>query len=280
MKGNITYYFQKGPLEDVLAELAKFQNADGGFGHALEPDLRLPDSSVVATTVGLRILRDLRVGEEHRLVRGAMRYLLATYDAERDVWPIIPPNVDEAPHAPWWQYDQQGLDPLDNPRAEILGYLFDYASLVPPDFLDRATSLVVSRLDTLPDTMQMDNLMCYFRLAETSSLPRELRTKVVDKIGRLADRVLARNPATWERHVLKPRDIVAAPDSPLAKTFATEIDVNLHYEIEHQESDGSWDPNWSWGGAFPEVWKEARREWKGIITVDTLKLLRNFGRLA
>ncbi len=31
------------------------ENEDGGFGHGLESDLRLPDSSVLATTVGLQI---------------------------------------------------------------------------------------------------------------------------------------------------------------------------------------------------------------------------------
>ncbi len=274
-----SYYFQEGAAEDVLAELATFQNGDGGFGHALEPDLRLADSSVIATTVGLQILRDLGVDEEHPLVKSAIQYLLATYDAEREVWPIIPPNVDEAPHAPWWQYDQDVLDPVDNPRAVILGYLFDYANLVPADLLDRLAGLTMSRLDALPDTMQMDNLRCYFHLAENSSLPGDLRAMVLDSVGLVAGRVLARDAATWKRHVLKPLDIVASPHSPFAAMFAREVEVNLDYEIEQQQADGSWEPNWWWGGAFPEVWEEAKREWKGIMVVDKVSRLRNFGRL-
>ncbi len=35
-----------------------------------------------------------------------MRYLMATYDSDHEVWPMTPPNVDDAPHAPWWHYDE------------------------------------------------------------------------------------------------------------------------------------------------------------------------------
>ena len=38
-------YFRNGDASAVLAELAKYQNEDGGFGNAIEPDLRLPEST-------------------------------------------------------------------------------------------------------------------------------------------------------------------------------------------------------------------------------------------
>ena len=98
----LSFHFHDGTAADVLAELAKYQNADGGFGQALEPDLRLADSSVLATTVGLQILRELGAGPNESLVQSAVRYLLETYEAEHAAWPIVPPNADDAPHAPWW----------------------------------------------------------------------------------------------------------------------------------------------------------------------------------
>ena len=36
--------FEAGSVDPVLTELQKYQNADGGFGLALEPDLRTPKS--------------------------------------------------------------------------------------------------------------------------------------------------------------------------------------------------------------------------------------------
>ena len=53
------YHFEDGSAEAVLAELGRFQNDDGGFGHGIEPDLQTPDSSVLGTTVALQTLRSL-----------------------------------------------------------------------------------------------------------------------------------------------------------------------------------------------------------------------------
>lgn len=88
----LAHYLGEGAADDVFSELAKYQNPDGGFGQGLEPDLRLQDSSALATTVGLQVLRELAAPEDHPLVQGAMRYLLNTYDETLEAWPIIPPS--------------------------------------------------------------------------------------------------------------------------------------------------------------------------------------------
>src|ERR1700729_3777414 len=49
----------RGSADGGRAALVAFQNADGGFGHGLEPDLSSPASSAIATSIGLRILTRL-----------------------------------------------------------------------------------------------------------------------------------------------------------------------------------------------------------------------------
>ena len=39
-----SYHFYSGSDIRILEILKTYQNEDGGFGHALEPDLRTPDS--------------------------------------------------------------------------------------------------------------------------------------------------------------------------------------------------------------------------------------------
>ncbi|MCD4685586.1 MAG: hypothetical protein K8S97_06590, partial [Anaerolineae bacterium] len=73
------FYFADGSPDTVLAELAKFQNPDGGFGHALEPDMRLADSSVIATTIAFQVFRELATSADHPLIERACAYLRATY---------------------------------------------------------------------------------------------------------------------------------------------------------------------------------------------------------
>jgi hypothetical protein len=278
------YHLDSGSVEEIYTQLARYTNPDGGFGCALEPDLRTPESSVYVTTIGLQILRDLRTPPSHQLVEGAIRYLLNTYDPERQRWPIIPPAAGDAPHAPWWSYDEELPERfgqfLANPRAEILGYLYDYARLAPRDLLEQLTPAVLSHLDTLPETMEMHDLLCYVRLAETRTLPEEAREQLLRKLTPAVDRVVARGAAAWQQYGLTPLSVVGGPDSPFAAMLAPAIEVNLDYEIERQQVDGSWGPPWSWGDMFPEAWNVAERDWKGVLTVATLRRLRAFKRLA
>ena len=53
------YHFESGSKEAVRTALSPYQNGDGGFGQALEPDLRTPISSAVVTSQGLYILREV-----------------------------------------------------------------------------------------------------------------------------------------------------------------------------------------------------------------------------
>ena len=78
--------FEGAPVECVFDELARFQNDDGGFGHALEPDLRTPTSSALATGIGLRTLKELGCTAEHPMVAGAIRFLLETFDRQTRVY--------------------------------------------------------------------------------------------------------------------------------------------------------------------------------------------------
>ena len=41
--------FADGPAEPVVDALRGYRNEDGGFGHALEPDLRAPSSQPAST---------------------------------------------------------------------------------------------------------------------------------------------------------------------------------------------------------------------------------------
>ena len=65
----LSYYFDDGTPTAVLDELAGYQNQDGGFGNGLEPDLQLPDSSVITTTIALRILREVKATSNDEIVQ-------------------------------------------------------------------------------------------------------------------------------------------------------------------------------------------------------------------
>src|SRR5919107_4916753 len=47
------------PVAPVLAALRAYRNPDGGFGHALEPDVRSPESEPTCTHHALHVLAQI-----------------------------------------------------------------------------------------------------------------------------------------------------------------------------------------------------------------------------
>ena len=274
------FHFENGSADAVLAALSPYQNDDGGFGHSLEPDLRTSASSAIVTTIGFQILREIQAPVSHRLVRKGIQYFIDTYDESQQVWHIISPEVEDAPHAPWWNYEKSAASFgrfLVNPRAEIVGYLHEFREGVPTKLLNTVTAAVLEHLDSLSDEMEMHDTLCCVRLAETQVLPD--RDKVWAKLAQAATHGVARNAEQLTGYVLKPLWVVPSPESPLAAEFKSEVEMNLDFEIGQQGEDGSWSPNFSWDDQYPEAWQTAKKEWQSRITIETLKTLKDFGRI-
>ena len=275
------FHFENGSADAVLAALSPYQNDDGGFGHSLEPDIRMPTSSAIVTTIGFQILREIRAPVNHTLVRKGIQYFIHTYDEPQQVWHIVPPEVEAAPHAPWWNYESSAEtfgQFLVNPRAEIVGYLHEFGDGVPTELLNTLTAAVLEHLDALPDEMEMHDVLCFVRLAETKALPDG--DKIWAKLARTAAQSVAGNAEELTGYVLKPLWLVPSPESPLAAELKDAVEINLDFEIGQQGEDGSWSPNFSWDDRYPEAWQTAKKEWQSRITVDTLKTLKDFDRIA
>ena len=278
--------FEHAPAESVLIELARFQNDDGGFGRALEPDLRTPSSSALATGIGLHILKDLKCAADHPLVRSAVGYLLATFDEQAGVWRVVPHDANEYPHAPWWHDEDGGLartfdDFLIIPRAELVGLLHHFSADVPAGWLDEVTERTVTDVEKTEclGTGGGSDLIYTLNLAETPELPIHFRERLRARIRAATPAVVSRNPQEWDSYVITPLKLAPSPDSMVADLLGEILPLHLDYQIEHQSPEGTWDPVWSWGDFYPQVWEQARREWRGHLTLETLTVLQAFGRI-
>lgn len=274
-------HFEEGDLDALDDELADFQNEDGGFGNALEPDLRCPESSVAATMTALRILSETGAPPSSNLVEEAIDYLVDTYDPETRGWSKVPAAANDHPHAPWWRYPDgdAGSDPTskwDLFNVQVLSSLYDYALLVPEDLLEEVTQQALSTLAGLPDRVEMHAFKAYAQLL--SRLDADRAASVVTKLTPMAHAIVERDPAKWAGYVASPLWIAPAPASPLAGVVSLEIDANLNYLISWQRPDGSWRPRWSWP-EYPEAWADAEREWAGIVTLESLLTLRDYRRI-
>ncbi|MEM7130007.1 MAG: hypothetical protein AAF702_27000 [Chloroflexota bacterium] len=283
------HHFQQGSVKQVLEELARYQNADGGFGNALEPDLRAPDSSAICTSVAFQILGSLapevQEGLALPMIQRGIDYLLHTLDGSMNHWRIIPLEAAHSPRAPWWHEGgrAQSFDDFSlNPTAELLGLLYTYKHFIPDtartDILTGLTEKVMTYLAPLEE-IEMHDLFCCLRLGQAANLPPAVAEPLQSILNRLISNAVETDPAQWQGYGLRPLDVVDEPDSPFMNGLEEAVAANLNLVIASQGDNGAWNPNWTWGDFYPEVWSKAQIEWAGSITVGTLRRLQNFGRL-
>src|SRR5690349_17306954 len=138
--------FGDGDAQPVRDAVAAYANADGGFGHALEPDCRAPGSQPATVAFALGTLHGADAWDED-LAQRACDWLERTAPEEGGAI-FVDPSLEGWPHAPWWQ-------PQAERRASVLttGQLAGplHARQVEHPWLGRATALLWERIDALTE---------------------------------------------------------------------------------------------------------------------------------
>jgi hypothetical protein len=274
--------FEGAKPEGVWVALAEFANPDGGFGHGMEPDCRLPASSTLGTITAFQYLVQTGAPHSHPLVEGGIRYLTSTYDRTLKGWRMIPPEVNDYPRAGWWNFDSKKAeadvrDRWINPSACVVADLFRYSRLVDGKFLSEVEAKAMSELEAKKHSIEGQDYLAFVELAE--ALPPATQSSVWPILKARAKAAVVTDPASWTGYGIRPLWAVTDPSSPLAAPLEEAIRAQLDFEIERQSEDGSWHPFWSWG-RFEEEWKRAKLEWQGQLTVKTLRSLKAFGRIS
>ncbi|WP_399889935.1 hypothetical protein ACGH7X_28610 [Streptomyces sp. BBFR51] len=272
------YHFRGGDPDPVETALDAYRNEDGGYGHALEPDLRGPVSQPPHTARALHVLDAVGRCGGQRAER-VCRYLTSVSTPDGAL-PAIRPGRREYPAAPF-------VPVVDDPPGELLatgpvvGLL--HRNEVWHAWLFRATDFcwraveslesshpheveaAVAFLDTAPDRPRAQ--AAADRLGR---LVRERRLAVLDP-GDLDAYPLSPGCAPGERHF--PHDYARNPRS-LARAWFTDDEMvrSLDFLVAEQEDDGGWPvrrPRWA-----PAPALEARPG----VTLEALRTLRAYGR--
>lgn len=280
-RARFAWKFEGGSVEAILKELSAYQNPDGGFGHALEPDVRLKGSSVIATTMALQVLREVKAEASHSLVRGAIAYLLETLDRDAWAWKNVPDHVNDAPHAPWWHPEEEPTAFIPNPGYEIVSHFHQYQELVPADVLTPLTEAALEHLRQNSEELSMHDVYCANWMRDITSLPEATQEKILELLTPAVLRVVETNPEKWSGYTSRPLELVDSPESPYYEMLREAVEVNLDYLIQRQQEDGTWSVFWSWGeDSDGEAWQISRREWQGYLIVKNLTSFAAFQRLA
>lgn len=111
------FHFENGSADEVLYALSFYQNDDGGFAYAIEPDNWNESSTPIGTWAATMILREIGFSNtSHSIISGILKYLDSGKDFADGKWFNTVPGNNDYPHAVWWKCEEAGL-PADNPTV-------------------------------------------------------------------------------------------------------------------------------------------------------------------
>lgn len=259
------FHFRNGTADSVRAALLPYANSDGGFGNALEPDLRGPGSQPVPIEMALYVLHE--IGANNDPLAHKATDFLTTITTNVGGVPFVGPSPE--PCAPWWQDAKP--DAAINPTAALVGLL--YALKIDHPWRDRAEEFCLRTITSLAG----ERIEPYdFRAILVLLDNHPDRDRAASTLGQLRDSILA--AVTFEPdapgHIHRPIDIATAPDGIAATLFdRATMDRQLDWLEKTQRSDGGWDID------FPAWCPATGPEWRGNLTLGRLLTLRAYGRL-
>ncbi len=266
------HQFRGGPASAVVAALRPYANPDGGFGNALEPDLRGAGSQPEPVEVAFRILAETDGGDAFgdSLVADACDWLAASSAPDGGV-PWVLPSVVEGPRAPWWQ-PEEGTPGALVPTASIAGLLHAHGRT--HRWLDGATRFCRERIDTVAAGGEdLDPYTARAILDFLDDVPDRGWADVA--FAGVREPILATVTLDPDApgHVHLPIEFAARPDGFGRRLFDDAVfEHHLDLLVAAQADDGGWGVNW-------EPWAAVTLpEWRGYVTVERLELLRAHGR--
>ena len=277
------YHFNKASTQDVIFALKLYQNKDGGFGQGLESDFRLPDSSAMATSIGLRILNSLEKTKKSReMIKKAIKYLESTYDEKRKGWYAVPETVNDYPHTPWWHFDEEEkMTVIDknwgNPTAELLAYIYKYKKYVDKLDINNLIEYAVKYINDKNEFKSENEVFCFIKLY--NSLPKKYQIRIKDALSKAVEQVIEYDENKWEEYVPLPLHFVNSPEHYSFEIKEQKLEANLDYYLRIIKEKTMIDP--PWGDSFyKEGLRPAYEEWKGVLTLEALIALNNFNRIS
>ena len=272
------YHFLNGGADAVETALEAYRNDDGGYAHALEPDLRGPVSQPLHVGHALRVLDAIGRCSGQRVER-VCRYLTSVSTPDGAL-PAIHPSQRGYPAAPF-------VPIVDDPPSELLstgpvvGLL--HRNEVWHAWLFRATDFCWQAVDSLEKSHPYE---VEAAVAFLDSVPDRSRAEATaDRLGRLVreHRLVALDPERLDTSPVAPGygpgehhfpyDYARTPGS-LARAWFTDEEMarSLDFLASEQREDGGWPIRWrAWA---PGTALEARP----MVTIEALRTLKAYGR--
>lgn len=273
------YLFEGAASGPVLRAIAAYQNDDGGFGNALDPDLRDPHSQPIAAAIALDVL--VEVGDPPTAMVARLLTWLRHSSLPSGGLPQVMDSAAHYPHAPWWQPASTAAPSVITTAAVVAGLWTLGAN---DRWIDKASreTWEMAAAHEPPNCYAERSLFSFLRACPDQDRAHSVQDSLTSKMLRPGGMNLS--PDDRVPFGSTPLDLVRAPGDPLASLFSPEvIDAHLDRLADLQQADGGWPLATPvapvHGDNFEPCGPEAECAWRAMITIQVLKTLRAFGRI-
>ena len=269
------YFFENESNQAVIDELSKFQNADGGFGNALEPDFFNPNSSPIATNDAIITLyRVNALNRDCEIIKGIIRYLEShdSFDEDKKRWLFAIDSNNDYPHAIWWEKQGDGISSF-NPSISLATFLICYRNRSP-----LYEGVVKDGFEYLENTEKVsgDDLNCFllaYELLRINNINDIVDLDLFkDLLCNAINNTICKDVEKYGvEYVPLPSSIFAGIHLELVTPeikplIIAEKDVLGKLQME----DGGFDITWKWYTPYPDEYEQARAWWRPRITIEKL----------
>lgn len=275
-KAKWNYLFNGGSKDDILLEMLKYQNKDGGFGNGFEPDIILPLSASIPSAEALFQTYEYNLDCKATWFTNLLNYFENSVQSIPKFWEDVPDKIMEYARPPWWNYSVcTKFSP--NPCAVISSALLLYGTEK-----QKELGVVVAKkcFEFLISNDFCDDHSSYniIKLIETlRSINSPLVTEdIIKHMKRRINENICFDKSKWNGYVPQPLDFADNPSSLWHEDVKQGIKENFQFWIDTINDEGIWIPNFSWG-IDSEISSQVTESWKGYIAVKRAKIFMNYG---
>lgn len=269
------YFFENESNQAVVDELLKFQNYDGGFGNAIEPDFFNPNSSPIATNDAIITLyRVNALKKDSDIVKGIVRYLEShdSFDEDKKRWLFTIDSNKDYPHAIWWEKKGDGISGF-NPSISLAAYMICYGNRT--SLYEEIIKEGFEYLETAEE-ISGDSLKCFliaYELLKTNSITDVINlAQFKELLCKAIDNSICKDIEKYGvEYVPMPSDFFSGSYlefiTPETKTLIA-AEKNILGKL--QTEDGGFDITWKWYTPYPDEYEQARAWWRPRVTIEKL----------
>ena len=250
------WLFDDGSLERLHDTILCYKNADKGFGHGFEHDLKAPHSNPLALEYLLSTMKHLGV-PPGSLLEGTADWLESQMDDDGNL--VNPPETRDYPLAPWWQ-ESGGQTMPDAIVANLMRFGCATGSLVDRTKRWALATYTPHKIRENEWLFMAYHAFDFFFAVEDIPHLDAFRQATIDNILDCARKL----PESQYDSLFA---FAPTPDAVIARALpAGFIDNCLDVLADAQQADGHW------------LDQHNLPQWYPMTTINVLLALRRFGR--